>query len=55
MLLMITTVKLVLMTVLVVMVVTGEVIDAVDDYNGKVGVDDSVGGHGGNRGGYRCC
>ena len=43
------------MTVLVVMVVTGEVIGVVDDYNGKRGVDDSVGGHGGNSGGYRCC
>ena len=46
---------MVLMTVLVVMVVTVEVADVVDEYNGKGGVDDSVGGHGGNSVGYRCC
>ena len=55
MLLMITTVKVVLITRLVVMVVTVEVLGVVDDYNSKGGVDDSVGGHGGNSGGYRCC
>ena len=46
---------MVLMTVLVVMVITLEVIDVVDDYNGKRGVDDKVGGPSGNSVGYRCC
>ena len=52
---MITVVKMVLMTVLVVLVLTVEVLGVVDYYSGKDGLDDSVGGPSVNSGGFRCC
>ena len=55
MLLMITVVKVVLITRLVVLVLTVEVLGVVDDYSGKGGVDNKVGGPSVNSGGFRCC
>ena len=43
------------MVMVMTVVVSVEVIDVVDDYNGKDGLDDSVGGPSVNSGGFRCC
>ena len=43
------------MVMVMTVVVSVEVIDVVDDYSGKGGLDDSVGGPSVNSGGFRCC